>query len=143
MTVKLLTEHHLEFQSLKGGCTGSSESTQSWQNATLLEISCHGSIVFHLQSACVDNSEHQPVVDCQELSAPVPPHLQHNKTIYRSEDGVLVTTKDEIGRGMDSLDMVSVAVKIRLQTMASTCDLTTDEKVKVRYLKLNDKRKFS
>ena len=27
MAVKLLTEHHLEFLSLKGGCTGSSEST--------------------------------------------------------------------------------------------------------------------
>ena len=27
MTVKLLTEHHLEFLSLKGGCTGSSELT--------------------------------------------------------------------------------------------------------------------
>ena len=27
MTVKLLTEHHLEFLSLKGGCRGSSEST--------------------------------------------------------------------------------------------------------------------
>ena len=27
MTVKLLTENHLEFLSLKGGCTGSSEST--------------------------------------------------------------------------------------------------------------------
>ena len=26
MTVELLTEHHLEFRSLKGGCTGSSES---------------------------------------------------------------------------------------------------------------------
>ena len=26
MSVKLLTEHHLEFLSLKGGCTGSSES---------------------------------------------------------------------------------------------------------------------
>ena len=26
MTVKLLTEHHLEFISLKGGCTGSSKS---------------------------------------------------------------------------------------------------------------------
>ena len=26
-TVKLLTEQHFEFQSLKGGCTGSSEST--------------------------------------------------------------------------------------------------------------------
>ena len=27
MIVKLLTEHHLEFLSLNGGCTGSSEST--------------------------------------------------------------------------------------------------------------------
>ena len=27
MTVKLLSKHHLEFLSLKGGCTGSSEST--------------------------------------------------------------------------------------------------------------------
>ena len=27
MIVKLLTEHDLEFLSLKGGCTGSSEST--------------------------------------------------------------------------------------------------------------------
>ena len=27
MSVKLLTEHRLEFVSLKGGCTGSSEST--------------------------------------------------------------------------------------------------------------------
>ena len=27
MTVKLLTEHHLKFLSLKGGCTGSSVST--------------------------------------------------------------------------------------------------------------------
>ena len=27
MTVKLLTEHHLEFLNLTGGCTGSSEST--------------------------------------------------------------------------------------------------------------------
>ena len=27
MSVKLLTEHHMEFLSPKGGCTGSSEST--------------------------------------------------------------------------------------------------------------------
>ena len=27
MTVKLLTEHHLRFLSLKGGCTGTSKST--------------------------------------------------------------------------------------------------------------------
>ena len=42
MTVKLLTDDHLEFLTLKGGCTGSSESTLC-QNATLLEITCHGS----------------------------------------------------------------------------------------------------
>ena len=29
MTVKLMTKQHLEFPSLKGGCTGSSESTLS------------------------------------------------------------------------------------------------------------------
>ena len=28
MTVKLLTEQHLQFLSLKGGCTGSSKSAQ-------------------------------------------------------------------------------------------------------------------
>ena len=27
MSIKLMSEHHLEFLSLKGGCTGSSEST--------------------------------------------------------------------------------------------------------------------
>ena len=64
MIVKLPTEHHLECLSLKGGCRGSSEFTlvrmsNCWkshvkahmllilvytcQNATLLEISCHGS----------------------------------------------------------------------------------------------------
>ena len=44
MSNKLLTEHHLEFLSLKGGCTGLSESTlYTCQNATLLAITCHSS----------------------------------------------------------------------------------------------------
>ena len=43
MIVKLLTGHRLEFLSLKGGFTGSYDSTL--QNATLLEITCHGSYV--------------------------------------------------------------------------------------------------
>ena len=46
MSVKLLTDHHLEFLSLKGGSTGSSESCQ---NATLLEITCRGSLEFWLE----------------------------------------------------------------------------------------------
>ena len=43
MNIKLLNEHNLEFLSLKEGYTGSSES--SFQNATLLEITCRGSVV--------------------------------------------------------------------------------------------------
>ena len=36
MNIKLLTKHQLEFLSLEGGCTGSSEPTR--KNAALLEI---------------------------------------------------------------------------------------------------------
>ena len=43
MSVKLLTEHQLEFLSLKGGCTGLSEYT--CQNTTMLEMS-HSSYIF-------------------------------------------------------------------------------------------------
>ena len=44
MIVKLLTEHHLEFLSLKGGCTGSSESTlvkmsNCWKSRALAHFS--------------------------------------------------------------------------------------------------------
>ena len=41
MIVKLLTEHLLEVLSLKGGCTGLSESTL----VKMLEITCHGSFI--------------------------------------------------------------------------------------------------
>ena len=40
MIVRLLTEHHFEFLSLKGGYT--------CQNATLLDISCTGSFIFSI-----------------------------------------------------------------------------------------------
>ena len=35
MIFKLLTEHHLEFLSFKGGCRGSSESTQLFKVCVL------------------------------------------------------------------------------------------------------------
>ena len=43
MIVKLLTEHHLEFLSLKGGCRGSSESTlvkmsKCWKSHVLAQF---------------------------------------------------------------------------------------------------------
>ena len=50
MTVKLLTEHHLECLSLKVGYTGSSESTLV-KNATMLGITCHGSFILTLSGS--------------------------------------------------------------------------------------------
>ena len=43
MIVKLLPEHHLKFLSLKGGCSGSSESAQvkmphCWKSRALAQI---------------------------------------------------------------------------------------------------------
>ena len=54
MIVKLLTEHHLEFLSFKGGCRGSSESTfvkipHYWKS--------HATAQF-----CFDYSKKQPAV---------------------------------------------------------------------------------
>ena len=51
MIVKLLTEHHLEFLSLTGGCRGSFKSTLE-QNVKLLEISCRGSYMIWETSDC-------------------------------------------------------------------------------------------
>ena len=46
MTVKLPTEHHLEFLSLKGGCTGSSDSTHvkmphGWKSYVAAQIALY------------------------------------------------------------------------------------------------------
>ena len=44
MIVKLLTEHYFEFLSLKGGCTGSSESTlvkTSWKSHVTAHFICN------------------------------------------------------------------------------------------------------
>ena len=46
MNIKLLTEHHLEFLSLKGGCTGSYESTlvktpHCWKSHVAAHMSLH------------------------------------------------------------------------------------------------------
>ena len=61
MIVKLLTEHHLEFVSLKGGCRGSSESTHvkmphCWKSHALAHINTTWirSSLFFSVYACID-----------------------------------------------------------------------------------------
>ena len=56
MIVKLLTEHHLEFRSLKGGCRGSSESTllktpNCWKSLATAHIDLRFGIGLHVHSA--------------------------------------------------------------------------------------------
>ena len=74
MIVKLLTEHHLEFLSLKGGCRGSSESTLV-KMSKLLKISCRGSLIVseydfeaHLPilSHCVVSAQFASLTVCEE-----------------------------------------------------------------------------
>ena len=50
MIVKLLTEHHFEFLSLKGGCRGSSESTHvkmshCWKSHALAHLAISSVLV--------------------------------------------------------------------------------------------------
>ena len=56
MIAKLLTEHHLEFLSLKGSCRGSYEST----HVKLLEISNTGSYIFKKTSVLNSYSSELP-----------------------------------------------------------------------------------
>ena len=58
MTVKLLTEHHLEFQSLKGACRNPSESTHvkmshCWKSHALAHIFLYFLTFALFQKSCV------------------------------------------------------------------------------------------
>ena len=57
MTVKLLTEHHLEFLSLKRGSSGSSESTfgkmpHCWKWQVAAQISNLNDIILYIDAIC-------------------------------------------------------------------------------------------
>ena len=59
MTGKLLTEHHLEFLSLKGDCTGSSESTlvkmpHCWKSHVVAQLLSNMTITDHLYKKVCD-----------------------------------------------------------------------------------------
>ena len=62
MIVKLLTEHHLEFLSLKGGCRGSSESTlvkmpHCWKSHALAHFSAPGPIIVEIIKKMIEYME--------------------------------------------------------------------------------------
>ena len=83
MSVKLLTEHHLEFLNFKGGCTGSSEATHvkmphCWKSNVMAHLS---PILWVLKSV-------------------VPVHLvsfsSHSMILRRSEQGMSMLTTTQV-----------------------------------------------
>ena len=85
MITKLLTEHHLEFLSLKGGCRGSSESTHfkmphCWKSYALAH--------FHLQ--IVKGAGHHVYADRAGLFNAL--MVQHLEDIDNKADNDLTTT---------------------------------------------------
>ena len=80
MVVKLLTQHHLESLSLKGGCRGSSESTHAkmphcWKSnalahiarmmSTLIETGLRSSPVLAVVGLLLLLSRSKPLSDCR------------------------------------------------------------------------------
>ena len=54
MSIKLLTEHHLEFLSLKGDCRGSSESTHvRMQHCWKSHVAAHITFRMTLEVPCI------------------------------------------------------------------------------------------
>ena len=84
MIVKLLTEHHLEFVNLKGGCRGSSESTHiktpyCWKSHAMAQAHfsiCFLILQFRLRRDCTDR---------QFLHSLCCPHMQSMEK-YKGSD---------------------------------------------------------
>ena len=60
MTLKLLNEHHMEFLSIKGGCTDSSESTHlkmphCWKSHARAQFLFHMVLSYLLEPYAVDS----------------------------------------------------------------------------------------
>ena len=79
-SVRLLTEHHLEFLSLKGGCTGSSESTlvkksHCWKSHVMTQLCgiCSYLIFFYLKLEARDKMMKRCLVVTRCLPHPVTP----------------------------------------------------------------------
>ena len=100
MNIKLLNEHHLELVSLKGGCTGSSESIHvkmphCWKS--------HDTA--HISSLCELNSKFAFFLFQQTAAGPV----AYQELAYVFEDGVLT--------GSNGVNSTSMDVQGRLPTI--------------------------
>ena len=113
MIVKLLTENHLEFLSLKGGCKGSSESTQI-KMPHCLKFHALAQIVLCSQMQCIITGKNQITrdkgngskhTDNQRLSKPlVEPPVDMPKT----SNGHQFT--DDLFRSGSSLNLETIRI---------------------------------
>ena len=87
MTVKLPTEHHLEFLSLTGGCTGLSESTllkiphcrKSHVMAQIVSaLKQENLILLHANNNCADQPEHPHILISTFVQSELPRPILRN-----------------------------------------------------------------
>ena len=88
MSVKLLTEHHLDFLSLKGGCKGLSESIHV-KNATLLEITCRGSYQLKQEVILINCVGSGRVLDSRPKGRGFEPHRRHCVVVLEQDTFIL------------------------------------------------------
>ena len=84
MKIKLLTEHHLEFLSLKGDCTGSSESTlvktpQCWKSHVAAQIQLK-------QTSPIFFRKETKIVAQNQYKAQPPPPSPHTWELQQTMD---------------------------------------------------------
>lgn len=86
--------------------------------------------MYFCSSGKVSDEKKVPVAMTLQDISTVPENLQKSKTIYKSYPGVKVKPTGDMAYDPDPQDMVSVAVKVRLDSTPIN-DLTRDEKIKV------------
>ena len=68
MTLRLLTEHYLEFLSLRGGCIGSSESTLVKKDMTDVTFACEDEHDAYMKSSTISFRKDQSVKTISTMS---------------------------------------------------------------------------
>ena len=68
MSVKLLTEHRLEFVSLKGGCTGSSESTLVKMHCVAARIDAYDTLGTFIAQRKRPDKYHKSSFSCMQCA---------------------------------------------------------------------------
>ena len=124
MRVELLNEHQLEFLSLKGGCTGSSESTlvkmpHCWKSHVVAHMSLFLSVVIEKLERMIS-------------TRPNIKHLEHKKMNQQEQNRRLRPDSSLSHRGLQYILLAYILLVLNRDTRTQTNALTTVSPVRAR-----------